>query len=51
MKYELIDILRGAATVYSVVNRVRGESSQTKLLNAKWAGKYQSSALKRFTGS
>ena len=29
-----------SAAIYSVVNRVRGESTQTKLLKAKWAGKY-----------
>jgi len=29
-----------SSAIYAVVNRVRGESAQTKLLKAKWAGKY-----------
>lgn len=31
-----------SSAIYAVVNRVRGESAQTKLLKAKWAGKYHS---------
>ena len=29
-----------SSAIYFVVNRVRGESAQTRLLKAKWAGKY-----------
>lgn len=29
-----------SSTIYRVVNRMRGESAQTRLLKAKWAGKY-----------
>lgn len=32
--------------IYAIVDRVRGESAQTKLLEAKWAGKYHSIARK-----
>lgn len=35
-----------SSAIYSVVNRVRGESAQTKLLKAKWAGKYHTIARK-----
>lgn len=31
-----------SAAIYYVVNRVRGESAQAKLLKAKWAGQYRS---------
>jgi uncharacterized protein (DUF362 family) len=29
-----------SSAIYSVVNRIRGDSAQTRLLKAKWAGKY-----------
>ena len=31
-----------SSAIYAVVNRVRGESAQTKLIKAKWTGKYHS---------
>ncbi len=33
-----------SSAIYAVVNRVRGESAQARLLKAKWAGKYNSVA-------
>ncbi|MEI8246577.1 MAG: DUF362 domain-containing protein [Lentisphaerota bacterium] len=31
-----------SAFIYAIVNRMRGESAQTRLLKAKWSGKYSS---------